>query len=469
VIYCEFIRELCELVENKQMLLMNKTINSRALSSDRESTVATSLLASMLFAVLPLSLALTATAKPLTVSPAQQRIAAQVANDGVPLSELAPNAPDSYVVKRGDTLWAISRIFLKSPWRWPELWGMNKNEIRNPHLIYPGQALYLDKSNGRARLSSRRGGANSLETVKLSPRTRSSNLPDLAIPTLQNSLIEPFLTEPIIVEANTLQAAPRFVATQEGRVLLSEGDRAYARSADGSQLSIDGDKPRDFRVFRNATALKDPGTGEILGYEAQFVGRARLIRSESVVPVRGETTTVAKRGDENLTTTRNESVNSMNGEPVALTRSESTKTGGTEIVPATLDITNSKEEIRTGDRLLPEPPLELLTYTPRAPANAVEARVVSVYGSAVANVAQNQVVVINRGTKDGMERGHVLAIQTNGERVVDKTGTSFQDIKLPDERNGLLMVFRPFERVSYALVLSSTLPVRVGDWLINPR
>jgi LysM repeat protein len=438
VIYCEFIRELCELVENKQMLLMNKTINSRALSSDRESTVATSLLSSMLFAVLPLSLALTATAKPLTVSPAQQRIAAQVANDGVPLSELAPNAPDSYVVKRGDTLWAISRIFLKSPWRWPELWGMNKNEIRNPHLIYPGQALYLDKSNGRARLSSRRGGANSLETVKLSPRTRSSNLPDLAIPTLQNSLIEPFLTEPIIVEANTLQAAPRFVATQEGRVLLSEGDRAYARSTDGVSLNIEGDKPRDFRVFRDATALKDPGTGEILGYEAQFVGRARLIRSETISVVRGE----------------------------AIKAGESAKT---EIVPATLDITNSKEEIRTGDRLLPEPPLELLTYTPRAPANAVEARVVSVYGSAVANVAQNQVVVINRGTKDGMERGHVLAIQTNGERVVDKTGTSFQDIKLPDERNGLLMVFRPFERVSYALVLSSTLPVRVGDWLINPR
>ena len=128
----------------------------------------------------------------------------------------------------------------------------------------------------------------------------------------------------------------------------------------------------------------------------------------------------------------------------------------------------SKEEMRTGDRLLPEPPLELLTYTPRAPANAVEARIVSVYGSAVANVAQNQVVVINRGTKDGIERGHVLAIQTNGERIIDKTGTSYQDIKLPDERNGLLMVFRPFERVSYALVLTATQAVRVGDWLVNP-
>ena len=421
------------------MLLMNKTINSRVLSRNRESTIATQLLASVLFAALPVSIALAATVKPRTVTPAQQKTANQVANDGVPLSELAPNAPDSHVVKKGDTLWAISRIFLKSPWRWPELWGMNKDEIKNPHLIYPGQVLYLDKSNGRARLSSRRpGGAAGLETIKLSPRTRASNLPDPSIPTLDNRLIEPFLTEPIIVDEAALLAAPRFVATQEGRVLLSEGDRAYARSADGSSLNTMSDKPRDFRVFRNATALKDPGTGEILGYEAQFVGRAQLVRSEAVTTMRGAD---VKEGE----------------------------VAKNEIVPATFDITHSKEEIRTGDRLLPEPPLELITYVPRAPNKPTEARIVSVYGSAVANAAQNQVVVINRGTKDGMERGYILAIQTNGERVVDKTGTSFQDIKLPDERNGLLMVFRPFDRVSYALVLQSTLPVRVGDWLINPR
>jgi LysM domain len=408
---------------------MNKTLNFQALSTTR-------LLASALLIALPMH-APFASAKTLTVSPSQQKTASQVANDGVPLSELAPNAPDSYTVKRGDTLWAISRLFLKSPWRWPELWGMNMADIKNPHLIYPGQTLYLDKSNGRARLSSRRGGADNLETVKLSPRTRSSNLPDASIPTLQNNLIEPFLTEPIIVEETTLLAAPRFVSAQEGRVFISEGDRAYARSADGLQLSTAGGNPRDFRVFRNATALKDPGTGEILGYEAQFVGRAKLIRGESVAAVRGSE---IKAGE----------------------------TAATEIVPATLDIVRSKEEIRTGDRLLPEPPLELLTYTPRAPASAVEARIVSVYGSSVANVGQNQVVVINRGTKDGMERGHVLAIQTDGQRLVDKTGTSFQDIKLPDERNGLLMIFRPFERVSYGLVLTATEPVRVGDWLVNP-
>ena len=428
------------------MLSMNKNLILRALSGAHSSTLASTLLMTMVLTALPAGSALAATGNALTVSPSQQSTAQRAANDGVPLSELAANAPDSYTVKRGDTLWAISKMFLKSPWRWPELWGMNMAEIKNPHLIYPGQTLYLDKSDGRARLRSQSvgsgngsgRGAGDLETVKLSPRTRVTALGDLSIPTLQNHLIEPFLSEPIIVEELTLESAPRLVATQEGRVLLSEGDRAYARSASGTALTTAPDSPRSFRIFRNATALKDPGTSEVLGYEAQYIGRARLIRPESVMAVRGEE---VKAG----------------------------ATAKTEIIPATFDIIRSKEEIRTGDRLLPEPPLEILSYSPHAPTGAVEARIVSVYGSTVANVAQNQIVVINRGTKDGMERGHVLAIQTNGARLVDKTGPNWQDIKLPDERNGLLMVFRPFEKLSYALVLQASEPLKVGDWLINPR
>ncbi|MDO8776519.1 MAG: LysM domain-containing protein [Burkholderiaceae bacterium] len=423
---------------------MNKNLILRAFFHAPSCTRASSLFCTAVvaaLATLPVTTSFAATPQ-LTVSPAQNETARQVAHDGVPLSELAPNAPDRHTVKRGDTLWAISKLFLKSPWRWPELWGMNLSQIKNPHLIYPGQTLYLDKSNGRARLSSQAAGngraGSELETVKLSPRTRVDKLADPSIPTLQNNLIEPFLSEPIIVDELTLEAAPRFVATQEGRVLLSEGDRAYARSASGTSLTTTPGSPRSFRIFRNATALKDPGTGEVLGYEAQYIGRARLARAESVVPVRGADT---KDG----------------------------ATTKTDIVPATVDIVRSKEEIRTGDRLLPEPPLEVLSYTPHAPATPVEARIVSVYGSTVANVAQNQIVVINRGTKDGIERGHVLAIQTNGERLVDKTGPNWQDIKLPDERNGLLMVFRPFEKLSYALILQATEPAKVGDWLINPR
>lgn len=367
------------------------------------------------------------------ITPGQRATAQQVANAGVPLSELAPNAPDSYTIKKGDTLWAISGLFLKSPWRWPELWGMNLDDIRNPHLIYPGQELYLDKTGGRARLRMGRAGVaetvtDAAGTVKLSPRVRSTPAPGDAIPTLPPNLIEPFLADAAVIEPADIDAAPRIVAAADGRVLLTRGDRAYARG----KLMAGDQAPRFHRIFRNATPLKDPTTGEILGYEAMLVGRSELVRSESSQPVAGSD-------------------------------------GGTEIVPATVDILEAKEEMRVGDRLLPEPPRDFFVYAPRAPATPVSAQVVSIYGSAVRYAAQNQVVTINKGKRDGIERGHVLAILKEGGRVVDKTDPDRPTIKLPDERNGLLMVFRTFDRVSYALVLQIAEGVKVGDRLVNPR
>ncbi|OYY92308.1 MAG: peptidoglycan-binding protein, partial [Polaromonas sp. 28-63-22] len=163
------------------------------------------------------------------ITPGQKATATQVAEAGIPLADLAPNAPDSYVVKRGDTLWAISGLFLKSAWRWPELWGMNLQDIRNPHRIYPGQQLYLEKLNGRARLRTRQAsGGVPTETVRISPRTRSETLADASIPTLAANVIEPFLSEAMIVDEASFSVSPRIVAAQEGRVLLSRGDRAYA-------------------------------------------------------------------------------------------------------------------------------------------------------------------------------------------------------------------------------------------------
>ena len=370
------------------------------------------------------------------ITPAQSATARQVAQTGVPLSELAPDAPDSYTVKSGDTLWAISSLFLRSPWRWPELWGMNLEAVRNPHLIYPGQQLLLEKRDGRAILrlaGGAQGEPADLATVRLSPRVRSEQLTE-ALTTLQARAIEPFLAEPAIVEENELAAAARIVATQENRVMLSRGDRAYARGPAGAPLLDNQNRTQRFRVFRNATALKDPSTGEVLGYEAQYLGKAALVRSESTQDVEnrdGQTTSV--------------------------------------VVPATIDIESTKEEMRVGDRLLPEPAREFPTYTPRAPASAVTGRIVSVYGSAVVNAAQNQVVAINRGRRDGIERGHVLAILKDGQRLVDKTDPQRTPIKLPDERNGLLMVFKTYEKLSYALILDITEGVRVGDRLTNPR
>jgi len=365
---------------------------------------------------------------------AQQRATAtEVAQSGVALSELSPNAPQSYTVKSGDTLWDISGLFLKKPWRWPELWGMNLSDIKNPHLIYPGQVLFLDTSSGRARLSMRPG--TDLPTVRVSPRTRIENLASSALPALRSDLIEAFLTQPLIVDEQGLNAASRIVAVKEDRVLLTRGDRAYARSADGSQLQDDpSKKQKAFRVFRDATPLVDPASGEVLGFEAQYVGKALLARSESV----------------------HENTDAQGKKLI-------------DIVPATIDIIDAKKEMRVGDRLLPEPPLELQSYVPHAPANSVEARVVSIYGDAVSNAAKGQVVSINRGSRDGIELGHVLAIMTDGARLVDPTDAARPVIKLPDERNGLLMVFRTFDRVSYGLVLDMTSGVKVGDRLVNPR
>ncbi len=414
---------------------MKKPVISRlpfALQSQRDVLRRLPLSASVM--AVALGFGAVAMAQSYPVTPMQRATAQQTAQTGIPVSELAPNAPDEYTVKPGDTLWAISRLFLRSPWRWPELWGMNLQEISNPHLIYPGQALYLDKTGGRARLSTRRGGGSGGydETIKLSPRTRSQSLSGMALPTLNPSLIEPFLSEPIVVDEGTLQAAPRIVAGNDDRVLLARGDRAYARGVPTSPLLETPGPARTFRVFRNATPLTDPGTGEILGYEAQYLGKALLQRGEA----------------------NNRSVE--NGKEVV------------SVVPATIDIVAAREEIRAGDRLLPEPARLLTSYTPRAPEKEFDGRIVSVYGNGVQFAAQNQVVSINKGLRDGIESGYVLAILKNGQTVVDKTGATTETLKLPNERIGLLMVFRVFEKVSYALVLEINDAPRVGDLLVNP-
>ncbi len=402
------------------------------------STLANTKLALALLASMAgMLLAPPALAQNLPITAEQKATAEKVAQAGIALSELAADAPENYTIKPGDTLWAISGLFLKSPWRWPQLWGMNLSDISNPHRIYPGQKLFLERKNGRATLRTSAAapeGSAPTETIRVSPRTRYEPLDSGALPAIKAHLIEPFLAEPVIVDEFGLQNAPRIVAAQDGRVLLTRGDRAYARGQTGTPLLDAPGKQQEYRIFRSATPLKDPGTGEILGYEAQYVGKAVLVRSESTQAV------TDKSGKEN-----------------------------TEIIPATIDIVAAKEEMRVGDRLLPEPVRELLSYAPRAPVGAVDARIVSVYGSAVVNAAQNQVVVINKGSRDGMERGTVLAIQKFGERLVDKTDAARPAMKLPDERNGLLMVFRTFDRLSYALVLDITDGVKVGDRLINPR
>jgi LysM repeat protein len=355
------------------------------------------------------------------VTPAMRDTAQRTAQAGVPLADLAPNAPDSHTVQRGDTLWGISTLFLKSAWRWPELWGMNLDQIRNPHLIYPGQVLVLEKRDGRATL--RVGGNNGdvpTNTVRLSPRTRSELLDNGAIASIPLNLIGPFLNEAVVFDDNNLDTAPRIVATQEGRVMVSRGETAYVRG--------DLAGARDFRLFRKLVPVLDPLTREVLGYEGRYVGTAEFVRAGEVQ--------VAANGK------------------------------GT-VVPDTFRITSTRLEAGVGDRLSPVPQQELVAYTPHPPAGVVDGRIVSVYGDGL-RAGQNQVVAINRGSRDGIERGHVLALWRAGVEAVDNTEGRKVAMRLPDERHGLLFVFRTFSRVSYALILNVQEPVRAGDRFSQP-
>ncbi len=383
-----------------------------------------SLRLSLTAAALACAYALPAGANPYPVTEGQRATAERVAQAGVPLDELAPNAPDSHTVKRGDTLWAISSIFLKSPWRWPELWGMNKQQIANPHLIYPGQTLYLVKRDGRAMLQMTPGDSSSVAgadgDLVLTPRVRTTDLADNPVAAIPQHLIEPFLNEAIVLESDELASAPRIVAAQEGRVMLSQGENAYVRGIQQPMSS--------YRVFRSAKPLRDFDTKEVLGYESVYLGTADLTR--------------------------------LGGETV--------NQGDKLEVPATITIRQMRQEIGVGDRLAPVPVRNYSRYLPHAPGKPIGGRIISVYGDAI-TAGQNQIVALNRGSADGLERGHVLSLWRAGRVVKDRTDDRNEAVQLPDEAHGVLFVFQTFKRVSYALIISVKEPVSTGDRFSEPR
>jgi LysM repeat protein len=390
------------------LILLNQRLNAKP------STLAIALVS----AAVLMALSGPSQASDRTVTGQQKSTAQQVAQKGVALSELAPGAPDVYTVKRGDTLWALSTMYLKGPWRWPELWGMNMDQVRNPHLIYPGQVLVLDKSSGRAKLNMAQGVSGSGDTVKLSPKVRPGEVND-AIASVSMALIAPFIQEMGVFNTDTLVGAPRIVAAADERVLMGRGEKAYVL---GEVNNV-----RDWSVYRQATPLLDPTTKELLGYEARLIGGAELVRA-------GETRTVE-------------------GKPL--------------IVPNTFNLTGIRSEVRAGDRLLPQPPNDLTTFVPHGPSKAIKGQIISVYGDGLI-AGQNQIVSLNRGAADGVERGHVLSVMTDGRFVTDRGGEKPVTMKLPDERQGLLLVFRVFDRVSYALLLNAEQAIRAGDHFDTP-
>ncbi|HEX2530326.1 MAG TPA: LysM peptidoglycan-binding domain-containing protein [Burkholderiaceae bacterium] len=328
--------------------------------------------------------------------------------------EFLPNAPDQHRVVRGDTLWDISGKFLEHPWCWPRVWGLNREQIRDPHWIYPGQIVYFDRKGRRLHLGTSTGDARNgdIPTVRLSPRIRAQEMGGEAIPAIPTNVIEPFLSQPLIVEEDDLKGAPRIMATQEGRVNLGKGDKAYVRG------DLKGDTM--FQTFRPGAPLKDPETGKIIGYESVYLGTLQLQR-----PAKAE----------------NEA--------------------------HSFTVTATKEEMGIGDRLLPMPPRSIMNYVPHPPDKAVDARIVSVYGG-VTQAGQNQVVAVNRGKNDGLDIGTVLELYRHGVLVADRTDNKNM-VKLPDEQYGTLFIFRVFNRISYGLVMQVANAVQIGDVAKSPE
>ena len=330
---------------------------------------------------------------------------------------LKSDHPDRHVVVKGDTLWGISAKFLKDPWQWPSIWKLNRAQIKNPHWIYPGDVIVLDMSSGTPQLRLLR------ETVTLQPGAVEEPLDKTAISTIQLSVLAPFLSQPLVIEKDELAKSPRIIAGQDNRVVLSPGTRVYINKIEeGSNLN--------WYIYRPGDDLVDPDTKKVLGVEATYLGDAKI----------------TKYGE-----------------------------------PASADVTKAKEEIFTNDRLVPTGDEVVTNFVPHAPDSAISGRIIKIYGG-VAEAGPQSIVSISRGTKDGIEVGHVLAINRYGPVIKDPEYVKEKDtkntksasglepgmVKLPDERVGLLMVFRVFANVSYALVMQASQPINTLDAVTTP-
>jgi nucleoid-associated protein YgaU len=330
--------------------------------------------------------------------------------------DIRSDAPDRHIVVKGDTLWDISGTFFKDPWKWPQIWGYNKDTIKDPHWIYPGDVIFLDRNSGTLRIgepgigsagevNERPANGDSGNNVRLSPKVRGSPSDHDAIPSIPASVIAPFLTQPLVIDADGLKDAPALIGAREGRVILGNDDTGFAKGLAADQ----GDQ---WQIYRPGKTFVDPDTHEVLGIEAIYLGNAEVTRFADV---------------------------------------------------STVAITHAVQEIYAGDRLVLPSIEEANTYLPRAPEDNISARVISVYGG-VTQGGQNSVITLNKGKRDGLASGHVLALYRKGE-VVKSEGKPYT---LPDERYGLVFVFRVFNKVSYALVMQTKLPVQLLDRANTP-
>ncbi|WP_156782169.1 LysM peptidoglycan-binding domain-containing protein [Acidihalobacter aeolianus] len=326
--------------------------------------------------------------------------------------QIKPTAPKHYVVKKGDTLWDIAKRFLNTPWNWPEIWYDNPH-IKNPHWIYPGDVLTLYYVNGQPRISVTGGPrVSSIKTVVLKPSVEYQKLPKTEHP-IPIQTITPFLVHPRVVPVDIFDKAPHIVAAADSRILYDSGNRVYVRG-----LKSDA-KQNWYSVYRPGGVLKDPKTGEVIGHQVLYLGDIHILKRGRI---------------------------------------------------ATGILEHTREEVTAGDRLLPLVRKHYnYTFMPTAPKTTINAQVIALFNS-ISMVGQYQVVVLDTGTRDGLRRGDVLAVDQYGRMIVDRYATrqESRDVRLPNQKVGLVMVFRTFKRISYALVMSATDPIMVGDLVHNP-
>jgi LysM domain len=343
--------------------------------------------------------------------PSQTTAAAPIGGNVI---ELVKNAPDRHVVVRGDTLWDISAKFLASPWKWPTVWQMNKEQIKNPHLIYPGDVVYLDRSGAtpRLRLGKQVGGSGDVGSVgpnRLEPLVRSEPIDTSPISTISSQAIEAFLNRPLIVEENTLQKSPRIIGGSDARLYLGRGDKVYARGFDAS-----AELGSDWHIYRTAKPILDPDTKKTIAFEAIYVGAAKLERS----------------GD-----------------------------------PATMRVTGTQEEIGEGDRMVRAEKALSFNYSPKPPETQVTGKIVSIY-KGVTQAGKNSVIALNLGKANGIDVGTVMKIQRVGREVTDQM--TKEKLRLPDESVGHVLIFRTFDKISYGLIVDVSGYPQIGDKVTNP-
>jgi LysM repeat protein len=337
----------------------------------------------------------------------------QTAHEGL---QLAPNAPDSYTVRRGDTLWGIAKVFLKDPWYWPEIWQVNP-QVHNPHLIYPGDTLHLVYVEGRPRIVLQPGLERG-NGARVLPRVRSQPL-EAAVTTIPYETIAAFMSKPSVLEEKQIKTSPYVLSTRDSHVIMSEGNTVYARGFPGPvELGA------HYNLVRVGEPLRDPDDNRILGYNGVYTGTGHVTRG----------------GD-----------------------------------PATLIMTQSARETYPGDKLLPGDVDVPLDFMPSPPKVNIKGRIMAV-SDGVTVIGQYEVVVINRGVRDGLRPGNVLAVYSASDPVYDNSKHGFvhapslfaKKVDLPEERTGTFMVFKTFDRMSFGLIMEATDVIHVADNVQSP-